>query len=482
MSFQKRMDYAFQAVEGTAAGDAFVMAEDLLAEQPNDWRALFLMGLVMLRSENPGAGYTFCKRAAEAKPDDHRPWNNLAKACHETFRYDESREYLEKALALKPDSAAALQNMAVTVLNTGRPQDVFELAGKAEKIDPSVRPQARDCMAQAHFSLGQWRQGWEDFHATLGNKFRRIKHYPNDAEWNGPLFGDDTRFAPNLAGNKVRPIVIYGEQGIGDEIFFMNMAQPLADFGLPIHIDCDARLEGLFRRSFPWARVHGTRRVERPDWCDPDMGYLKAPMGALGRWANWDTDKDWPGTAYLTPCPYRRFQWQSLFRKAGRSPVIGIAWTGGAPKTGSADKSMGIDTLKPLFDAFPAAQFVSLEHKARGAVVARVANESKRHIAHFPWAVETADYDNTAAIVSTCDVVVTVMTSVAHLASALGVPTWMMLPVRPTPAWRYHGRGPAVPYYKAMRIVRQRERGDWAPVVNDVIGELRGHFEKKVAA
>lgn len=475
MKLDKRIDYAFQTIETANAGDAFLMAEDLLADAPDDWRTLFLMGLVMLRSENPGAGYSFCKRAAEAKPDDARVWNNLAKACQEMFRYEEARGYLDKALAIKPDMPAALQNMAVTMLNTGRPEEVFALAERAEKIDPKIRQRTRDCMAQAHFSLGQWTAGWADFHETLGNKFRRIKHYPRDAEWGGPLWHDT--FAP-----KTQPVVIYGEQGIGDEIFFMNMASPLAARGLPIHVDCDARLAGLFRRSFPWARVHGTRRVDKPDWTDPDMSYLKAPMGALGRWAGWATDAAWPGTPYLIPCPYRRFQWQALFRKAGRTPVIGLAWTGGAPKTGGTFKSMGIDTLKPLFDAFPTAQFVSLEHKGKGAVVARAAAEHKRHIAHFPWATETADYDDTAAIVASCDVVVSAMTSVAHLASALGVPTWMMLPTSPTPAWRYHKRGPTVPYYKSMRLVRQREAGEWASVIEDVVHELRGYLISRAAA
>lgn len=474
MSLDHKIAHAFKTSESMKPGDAFIMAEDILAEAPDDYRALFLMGLTFLRSDHPGAAYSFYKRSAEINPDEHRTWNNLAKACQELFMYDEAEEYLKRSLALKSDNAAALQNMAVVCLNQGRPQDVFVYSQAAEKLDPKLIALTRDSSAQAHFSLGQWGQGWDDFHHTLGNKYRKEKHYPGDEEWNGPH---------GMPANPLltdAPVVVYGEQGIGDEIFFSSLLRGLSTASIDLHLDCDPRLEGLFRRSFAGIKVHGTRNQDAPTWGDPTAKYLKSPIAGVGRWTCRD-ESHWDGSPYLEPCPFRKYQWQSLFRRGGRKPVIGIAWTGGAIKTGARDKSMGIDTLGPLFRAFPGAQFVSLEHKPRASVVGRYAAENQVHVAHFPWATETADYDNTAAIVASCDVVVSVMTSVAHLAGALGVPTWMMLPVRPQPAWRYHGRGPGVPYYDCMTLVRQRAAGEWAVAIDDVIGGLRAHFAEKRA-
>ena len=476
--YERWLDHLL-TVADTSPIDVLQPAADALRQQPDHPRAIFLMGYLMLKTEQPSVAYQLYRRVAEIAPDKAPAWNNLAKACQEMCRYDQAREYLWRVLALDPGDAAGLQNMGVVALNRAEPEEAIKLCRLAEQLDRDLFVQARDTISLANLALGHWGEGWDDFDTSLGGKYRKRKIYgPRVRDWGGPApeeypdAGASVVINANGAVEKIQPwLIVYGEQGIGDEIFFGSMIPDLNDGKRNVVIDCDERLAGLFRRSFPWAKVAGTRRNESPPWFDAAGEYVRVAMGSLGKWFR-RTESSWPGTPFLKPDPMRTFQWQALFRAGKHKPVIGIGWTGGKPATGSADKSMSLDDLRPLFAAFPDAQFVSLEYKPVAAEVAQWANDNKISLVHFPWATETQDYDNTAALTAACDVVVSVMTSGAHLAAAMGKPTIMMLPTRPQPEWRYHGRAERVPYYKAMRLVRQTKTGEWSDVVANVAAQV----------
>jgi hypothetical protein len=177
------------------------------------------------------------------------------------------------------------------------------------------------------------------------------------------------------------------------------------------------------------------------------VGYLKADGMAVERWKT------------------------RLGELAGeiRAPLrIGVSWRGGTAQTRAALRSLALDDLVPLF-AVPEAQFVSLQFDADAAEVAAFRERSGVDLVHFPEAI--ADYDQTAALVKSLDLVVSVCTAVIHLAGALGVTAWVMAPS--VPEWRYGLRGETMPWYPQHRILRQQLGGDWAGVIVRVAGELR---------
>jgi hypothetical protein len=145
---------------------------------------------------------------------------------------------------------------------------------------------------------------------------------------------------------------------------------------------------------------------------------------------------------------------------------VGLAWSGNPDHNNDHNRSIALRTLAPLFESD--VQFVSLQKGVR--------NQDKAFLAERPDIVDLTDqltdFSETAALVGCLDLVISVDTSVVHLAGALGVPVWTMLPFNPD--WRWLLSRSDSPWYRSMRLFRQPKRGDWAGVVDSVRRELDG--------
>jgi hypothetical protein len=260
---------------------------------------------------------------------------------------------------------------------------------------------------------------------------------------------------PTWNGEKGQKVIIYGEQGIGDEICFASMI-PDATKDVKVIIDCDKRLKGLFTRSFPDCKVYGTRTDKKLDWDKEDRDFgASISMGELGKFYR-NSEAEFPGTPYLKACPERTAAWKAYFATL-QKPVIGIAWTGGTWLNASKYRNAPLDKWGPIFD-FPA-HFVNLEYKPA---------ETKGFPVHtYPWATLTKDYDDTAALVAACDMVICMQTSVGHLAAGLGIPTWVMVPTQSQ--WKY-GKFETMPWYSCMKVYQQKT--DWEEVIGRIASDL----------
>lgn len=150
--------------------------------------------------------------------------------------------------------------------------------------------------------------------------------------------------------------------------------------------------------------------------------------------------------------PERTLMWKALFASK-RKPVIGIAWSGGLPWTAERFRRWGLPELQPLFDAVDA-HWVCLQYKDAKEEIAQFEGAA---IHQYPHATLTKDYDDTAALVAACDLVICMQTSVGHLAAAMGIETWCF--VNKLCQWRY-GTDEML-WYKAMKLYRQSEKGNW---------------------
>jgi len=166
------------------------------------------------------------------------------------------------------------------------------------------------------------------------------------------------------------------------------------------------------------------------------------------------------GFPYLaTGRPLRHAVGQNVRRIAGDRRAVGLAWSGARRNTNDRRRSMPLQTLAPLLERSDVAWF-SLQHDDDADVAATPA----AHALHrLPARLE---YDDMAALVDVLDLVVTVDTSVGHLAGALDRPVWILLPHAPD--WRWGLRGERTPWYASARLFRQPRAGDWPAVVDDV--------------
>jgi len=168
-------------------------------------------------------------------------------------------------------------------------------------------------------------------------------------------------------------------------------------------------------------------------------------MGSLPRFYR-NKDEDYPGGKYLIPDPERVIQWKSLLNSISNKPKIGIAWNGGQTNTGSFERSLTLKDLEPILNLD--CEFISLEYKDP--------NIQGTKIRHWPHATLTKDYDDTAALVESLDLVISVTTTVVHLAGALGKECWCMVPKYPN--WRFHMTG-ETPWHSSVKLYRQTH--DW---------------------
>ncbi len=311
--------------------------------------------------------------------------------------------------------------------------------------------------AMAQLLCGDFERGWE------GYELRRLS-----AEYANAPAGIPRWDGSSLAG---RRILVTREQGLGDEIMYASMLPELLARAGGVVLECDPRLAPLFRRAFPAATVFGTEPGGGlPAAIAPASIDVQIEAGSLARLLR-RRAADFPRhEGYLRADPADVARWRERLAALGPGLKVGIAWTGGVRRTRRELRSLELEQLLPLLGV-PGVRFVSLQYTedARDDIEAL----RTRHgidIAHWPEAI--ADYDQTAALASAVDLVISVCTSLVHLGGALGRPVWVMVPVGPE--WRYGNAGTGMPWYPSVRLFRQQAYRDWAPVIAAVAAELQG--------
>lgn len=434
--------------------EAYAIVDAHLMHDPNDAQALALMSAILKRSNKVAIAYTLAKRATELRPDRPEPWNAFAHAAQFMWRMEEAEESYQKALKRTKSAhqrALYLNNLASTYLDRGQFMRAEPVCRESLAIEDDK--QTRHNLGLSLMAQRQWAEGWKNYSSSLGTENRRTVKYraPGSEEpvWDG---------APD------KTVVVYGEQGLGDEICAASMLpEAIRDSKLVI-VDCDKRLEGLFRRSFPQAKVYGTRTAKPGEARWEEKGeQIEASISAfeLGQFYR-KTTADFPGTPYLTPCPDRLAMWKALFAGKGK-PTIGIAWSGGTWHNAGEHRKLPLEDWKPIFEAVDA-HWVSLQYKDA------IEQIKGTPVTQYRFGTLTPDYDDTAAMVAACDLVIGVQTSVNHLAGALGVPVWALIPK--VSQWRYGEGHEDIPWYRSMKLYRQTDK--WP--IQRIAHDLRAHF------
>jgi hypothetical protein len=439
MNLIEELKKAKKFLDAKEPDEAWDVIDPLLREDPNDPRVLLAAAEVQEKSRRITTAYQFAERAVHKAPNISGAWLMFGRMADLLYRFDEAEMAYKKSLEIAPDDvrkATALMNLGGLYITKG----MWEEAEKASRQALELKPDA--WMAKGNLGmacLGQrkWLEGWKGYESIVGSDQRKLLKYANESTW---------------MGEKRKTVVVYGEQGMGDEISFASMLPDLIRDSKKVIVDCDKRLVNLFKRSFPEAKVYGTRWNKDSEgrvWDAEDTKIdASITMGGLGRYYRL-RDEDFPGKPYLIPDPDRVTMWKALFDK--QRPSIGIAWSGGVSWTAAKFRKWNLAELTPLFKSAPA-HWVSLQYK-----------DASKEIADFPvtqykYGTLTNDYDDTAALVASLDLVICMQTAVAHLAGALGKECWVFVPN--ISQWRY-GQGDTIPWYKSVKVFRQRDDGTW---------------------
>jgi len=399
-------------------------------EHADDPRCIATAGHIFEAAGDIPLAYALFKLATILEPAESSNWVNLGRCAEDLWRTQEALRCYNRAMssAGRDDTRVnLLGNLAALHIDMGEYEKAADYALKALKLNPQ-KLAAKSNLGFTQLALGNWQEGWANYRNNIGTEDRRLAKYcsPHEPMWDG------------LPGQSV---VLYGEQGIGDEIVFASMVDDVAKLCRKTILDCDPRLENLFKRSFPQCVVYGTRGKERLAWAKEDQDIdASIPAAQVGEYVR-QSANDCPRTPWLVPDPFRVEMWKTAFAKIGK-PVIGIAWNGGIRKTGAQFRHAALENWASLFELD--AHFVSLEYRG-----------SSKHpkVHEYPYATRTNDYDDTAALVAALDLVVSVPTSVVHLAGALGAKVIAMH--GPMDCWKYKA---GIPFHDAEHVAWQ---GDW---------------------
>lgn len=417
------------------------MAKQVLAEDFSNTDALRILSDAAIATGNHGLAYNLLHRVTELEGPKAGVFGDMGN-CHAAARnFDEAEKFYQKALDLEA-TVPSLVGMSYMALLKREPEEVIRYADKALAIDPNNR-YARWNRALAYLAMGKWKEGWEFYDSSLGTQYRQEVQYGDEGRWDG-TYG--------------QTVVVSPEQGLGDEISFSSCIPDLIRVSKKVVVECDHRLERLYKRSFPEAEVYGTRHKKDSDWPSYYKFDGRVSLGSLPRFFR-NVQDEFPGIRYLTACPDLRKGWRAILDGLP-GMKIGVAWNGGVKHTNKENRSVPVSLFEPLKEL---GTLVSLEYKGDSEIP---------WIKDFPW-IRDSDYDHTAALVAELDCVVSVTTAVVHLAGALGRPVHVLAPAKPR--WFYGMTGNTVPWYSSMRIYR----GEWAEQVQTIkeaiSGNYRGH-------
>jgi len=465
--------------------------EKALAQHPGsiaEWRALAQAAQGLGRHARAVEAYA---RVLDEAPEDTSARIACAISLYRDGRSAQAASHLERVLAAAPADAELMRKLAMCYVEVGRDREAATLAARALALDPALtdahavhglacqhlgefeaaeraydallarepdHADARWYRARLLLADGRWSLGWEDFAWRWDRKASAVRPALPQPRWGGePLEGGR--------------LLLYGEQGIGDEIMFASCVPDLLATGAACTLACDARLATLFTRSFPGARVRG---IDSPDALASEPCDRQAAVGDLPRMLRSRT-KDFPAHAgYLRADPERVEHWRRELDRLGGGPKIGISWRGGTRLTRGGVRSLDPAVLVPVL-GLPGLTWVSLQYGAVDADLVALFDAHGIAIHHWPSAID--DYDETAALVSALDLVVSVCTAVVHLSGALGREAWVLTPS--AAEWRYGRRGESMPWYPSVRLFRQLAGGDWSGPIEAVRDDLVSRFARQ---
>lgn len=498
------LDLGFEYAKAGRDSDAITMFRGVLMHEPDNFEAierlgtsLFNLGIYYeamfwfwrgrkLGRKNPMAltNYGLCLsqlgHPEEGLPDLQRAaalaekgasdtvkalvYNNLGNTLERIGRHADALEALDKGIPFDPNDPFPHYNRGVVLIRLNRHREALKALDKSIALYGEDARKVAD--ADAHYNrgmarlmLGDVKGGFEDYEYRLTTTDNVTPNLgmPADKKWHGEPLSDDKK------------LYVVCEQGLGDTFQFMRFVPRLRAYAKNIVLTAQTAIYPMAKAAFPDMEVRpGQTLIEHGDvggWVAlmslPHWLGIKSENELLPPWfIPIENERGEKWKAELPPTPFR----------------VGICWAGNFQHKNDHHRSIPLSAFSALFDL--PAHFVSVQQMREGekADMATV-QQSHSNVSAY----ELKDFRDTAAIMLNCDLVISVDTSVAHLAGSLGVPTWVLIPGYSTD-WRWQIKRTDSPWYPAMKLYRQPKVGDWKSVLREVRIDLAALASNREAA
>lgn len=384
------------------------------------------------------------QRAIEIEPDNSRALNNLGDSLTKSGRFDESIPNLEKALALDPVYAEAKSNMGMALWGKGDIEGAKTWLRASLALQPSLAPVHKN-LGLVLLLNGDFGEGWVEYNYRL-------------AADQVPMKGGKLPIWRGQPLENGGAVYLFSEQGVGDEILYSSMLPDLIEKNVNVVWDTDERLVSIIQRSFPGIRVLPRQtQIGSPA---PDV-VAQLPVGTLGQifrpsYAHFPRER----RSYLLPDKERSAALRGRLGIAPGVKLIGMSWV-------SKNQAFGRHKSTTLEDwagimATPGVRFVDLQYGDTSQEREAFRQKFGDSLAHVDGLNLRDDMEGMFALTAACDHVITVSNTTAHVAGALGIPTWVLVPAGGGKLW-YWGTPDKTwtPWYPGIEIIRQVKHGEW---------------------
>jgi tetratricopeptide (TPR) repeat protein len=427
------------------AQDALAAFDQVLASIPRHAQARLNRGLALAalgRHQEAVADFEAALALSPANPAAHY---NYGISLSSLGRYAEAVAAYDRTLSIAPDHVKAWNNRGLALQALNRFDDALTSYCKALELQKDYAD-AHFNQALALLTIGDFRRGFAEYEW----RWRRTgmpAHGRGRPLWLGeyPLGG--------------RTILLHAEQGLGDTIQFARYVPLLARTGAKVVLEVQPQLQALL------GQIEGVCAVAARGEPLPSFD-VHCPLGSLPLVLKTEPATIPAEVPYLRADDARIAKWRPRLEALGR-PRIAVAWSGNVQHMNDRNRSIPLSALAPLWSV-GSVRFLAVQRDLRSGDAELLAAEPR--VTHV--GAELEDFADTAAVLALVDLVITVDTSVAHLAGAIGRPVWILVPF--SPDWRWTLSGETSGWYPTARLFRQPSLGDWDSVLERLYSELQG--------
>jgi tetratricopeptide (TPR) repeat protein len=436
------------------AAEAITLLEETVQRHPDSAAAHYNLGNAYRSAGKQTSAEAHYHRAIELEADLVFAHINLGLTLQDQGKWSDAVACFEKAVALSPEMPAGYSNLAYARRERGEYINALEILDQAIERLPDA-PELHWDRSLLWLLQGDFSAGWREYEWRWEGGGLMPKPF-SQPRWEGSDLTDKT-------------VLVWSEQGIGDEIMFASCYPDLVARAGHVIIDCEPRLVTLFRRSFPAATVHGATRDDDMGWLSslPPVDY-QVPAGSLPLHFRPTLDSFGRDNGYLRPDRDVIQAWRKRHDALGPGLKIGISWRGGHVSQ-AGKRSTTLDQWQPVLRQ-RGKRFINLQYGSCKEELESFESETGLVIHHWPESDPLHDLDGFAAQIAALDLVISVDNSTVHMAGAVGTPVWVLQPY--SPDWRWQANTDTSYWYPSLRQFRQPIRGDWAKVFELVVAEL----------
>ncbi|HEX5356200.1 MAG TPA: tetratricopeptide repeat-containing glycosyltransferase family protein [Aquabacterium sp.] len=465
--------------------EALQAYEQVIALQPKHFDALHLAGVILLQSGQAQRAVELMDRALKVDRNNANAYNNRGAAYSELGDHEQAILNYSKSISLQPDHANAYNNRGNVLVKQGRHEEALADFDKAISLNPQYF-EAFNNRANALNELRRYDEARDsqekaialnpqsaDTHWNLGASYLRLQAFEpgwRHSEWrmhHAHILGwresdyAGTRWTgqQDIQG---KTILLISEQGLGDTIQFSRYATVVRDLGAQVVFEIQPPLMPLL------GELPGIQLVPRGA---PLPAYdFYCPLMSVP-WVLQTDLSNIPAPTRLTPVKdEQRARWQALLPHTGK-PRVGVVWSGNPGHLDDYKRSMSLQTFSQLLCG--EVDWVSLHKDVRDSDKAELATLTQTHrLADF--SAQQHDFSDAMAMCEALDLVITVDTSIAHVAACMGRPVWLLLAHNAD--WRWFIDRKDSPWYPSMKLYRQDHPGDWADLLQKVKADVQAHF------